>query len=376
MKRKKKILSAEEYRERAAKHRNALLASWRIFGKTGVFFLSGACVLVGICLAWFASNKTVSSDGMTVQGTAMGDFELAAAGSLSDVGAWDDLLLSDIMTGRLETIGEKSYVITESSKSSIRWAITEPSHMENLQKTGIYPGSLGEITFYIVAKKDGALRVTLDVSLDGATLSPEDSLPADALEILKGHVLLFADYDRDRKAYGGWISEDAQPWQLNLDYGDNMSEEHCTAVLQRTEEEKLIWSADNVQMDTAYPVTLYWIWPEVVGEYLFRDTKYAGNRPLLFPEDAGEENTGNPYAMPDSLLTGMCRADEGSLSNRYFRWTDRESFCSLATVSKLRRLREEGSHSPDYGQLCDYYNQADQYLGENIRYLKLCVDAQ
>ena len=96
----------------------------------------------------------------------------------------------------------------------------------------------------------------------------------------------------------------------------------------------------------------------------------------MFTEAAGEENTGNPYAMPDSLLTGMCRADEGSLSNRYFRWTDRESFCSLATVSKLRRLREEGSHSPDYGQLCDYYNQADQYLGENIRYLKLCVDAQ
>ena len=87
MKRKKKILSAEEYRERAAKHRNALLTSWRIFGKTGVFFLCGACVLVGICLAWFASNKAVSSDGMTVQGTAMGDFELAAAGSLSDVSA-------------------------------------------------------------------------------------------------------------------------------------------------------------------------------------------------------------------------------------------------------------------------------------------------
>ena len=375
MKRDKKLLSAEEYRKRAEKHRNALLDSWRIFGKTGVFFLSGACVLVGICLAWFASNKAVSSDGMAVQGTAMGDFELAAEGTLSDEGAWDRLLQS-ILTGSQKTIGEKSYVITESGKSSIRWAITESSQMENQQETGISPGSFGEITFYIVPNRAGALTVTLDISLEGAASPPEASLPADALELLKGHVLLFADFDRDRQAYGGWISEDAKPWQLNLDYGDNMSEEHCTAVLQRTEEDKLIWSADNVQMDTAYPVTLYWIWPEVVGEYLFRDTKYAGNRPLLFPEDAGEENTGTPYVMPDGLLEGMCRADEGSLSNRYFKWSDREVFCRLVTEEKLREFRKLGGYSPDYGLLCEYYNSADQYLGESIRYLGLCVNAQ
>lgn len=375
MKRDKKLLSAEEYRKRAEKHRNALLDSWRIFGKTGVFFLSGACVLVGICLAWFASNKAVSSDGMAVQGTAMGDFELAAEGTLSDEGAWDRLLQS-ILTGSQKTIGEKSYVITENSKSSIRWAITESSQIENQQETGISPGSFGEITFYIVPNRAGALTVTLDISLEGAASPPEASLPADALELLKGHVLLFADFDRDRQAYGGWISEDAKPWHMTLDYGVDVSGEPSGATLRRTETGSLIWTADNVQMDTAYPITLYWIWPEVLGEYLFQDTKHTGKLPLLFPEDAGEENEGSPYVMPDGLLEGMCRADEGSLSNRYFKWSDREVFCRLVTEEKLREFRELGGYSPDYGLLCEYYNSADQYLGESIRYLSLCVNAQ
>lgn len=384
VKKEKEPLTANEYRKRAEDHRGALTAGWKIFLKTGVFFTAAVCVIVGIGLAWFVNNKEVQTDGMMVQAVLNGDFELAAAGTIADAGAWDQDMLSAIGIGNQETISGGQYVTTAADKSSIRWAITESSQMENRQKTGISPGSAGKITFYIVAKKNGSLTVTLDVALTGAAKSTETELPRDALEILKGHILLFAGYDADSQAYSGWVSEDAKPWVMPLSYAEIGAGADLYAELERTESGSLVWKAENVKKDTAYPITLYWIWPEVVGEYLFCNLRDTGNRPLLFAADPTEENPKDPKALPESLFDKMCQADEDELSNRYFKWAsvndtasrDREEFIGFATAEKLRGLRNGSFDVLTYGKLCEYYNRADQYLGESIRYLNLCVDAR
>ena len=296
---------ANEYRKKAQEHMEACVSSWKVFLKTGVFFIAAVCVIVGICLAWFVNNKDVRSDGMLVQGVADGDFELAAAGTLTDYGIWDDELLSQVLKGSEVTLEGKSYVSTATSRSSIRWAITDDSHMENQSYEGIRPGSYGKMVFYIIPNKSGELTVTLDVGVRGITSEEGIPLPEDAVDLLKGHVLLFAGYDQERQAYKGWISEDASSWEINLSYEESGYSEPGTATLSRTENGELVWEAQNVIGEHAYPVTIYWIWPEIVGEYIYKELTFTENRPILFLQDRSEQDVNNPFSPPGDLFAKM-----------------------------------------------------------------------
>lgn len=71
----------------------------------------------------------------------------------------------------------------------------------------------GSITFYIIPHKNGALNVSLTLSLTGYTLKnnvtelkPEflTEIKEDAQQLLEGHILLFAGYDTEKNSYKGW----------------------------------------------------------------------------------------------------------------------------------------------------------------------------
>lgn len=48
---------------------------------------------------------------------------------------------------------------------------------------------------------------------------------------------------------------------------------------------ELIWSIQNAEAEKAYPVKIYWIWPELLESYLLKKESYTGTRPLLFPAE-------------------------------------------------------------------------------------------
>ena len=54
---------------------------------------------------------------------------------------------------------------TWGSNTSISWAITNDSNMQNKTDQGIEPGSSGSMTFYIISHKDGPLSVKLNLTL-------------------------------------------------------------------------------------------------------------------------------------------------------------------------------------------------------------------
>ena len=228
------------------------------------------------------------------------NFELAAdagADGKNSAGAYDNKLL-EVSPGTEETLGDKSYITTDDSRTSITWSIVNESNMRNNQNNlGIEPGTSGMLRFYIISHKDGSLNVTLDLGLTdytngtGSTIGKAD---ATAQKLVKGHILLFAGYEQRTNSYEGWISEDADPWTMTLDSG---------STLTRNADGTLTWAVENAKKDTAYPVQIYWIWPEILGSYLRKDQTATGNRPILFPEEpATEENTsGNPKALPKDL---------------------------------------------------------------------------
>lgn len=394
MKRVEKQTSATEYREKADKHLEKIKGLWILFGKTGLFVLAAIVVIIGLCAAWFASNNEVYSGTMEIQGADNSSFELASAGSASDIGYWDSFLPVTAYVGKETVIGGHTYFTTE-GKSSIRWMLTQNSQFQNQnedvqsavnqygEKVGIHPGTSGSITFYILAKRDGALKVNFDISLAGFDVATNEN-GSDTLEtvtpgiqaLLEGHVLLFSKFDEANNTYAGWISKDADKWSMSLSYGENGE-----AVLEKDSSDftNLVWSKDDVKLGEVYPVTLYWVWPEVFGEFVYKDPSIISDRPVLFLQDCVGDDDTNPYAMPKDFMEKLCEKPFlGQNHNRYFLWPleKAEEFEDTVTLEALKKLREEnGGNKLTYGKFCEYYNRADQYLGVHVRYLYLNVNA-
>lgn len=251
---------------------------------------------------------------------------------------------------------------------------------EDGKPTGIEPGSYGKMTFYIIPNKDGSLKVTLDLVLTGYQIADnkknEANVPQNDLtevtdpslqQLLEGHVLLFAGYNEKAGCYKGWISRDAEEWSMRL------GSETEAAVLE-SKSGKLTWNNTNAKKDTAYPVTIYWIWPERLESYLRKADGYSGKNPLLFPEDLSSEDIALS-ALPENLFETMSKVEENSSSNRYFRWEDSVKFQENVTKDTLSQIREKFNPAL-YSMVATYYDSADQYLGKNVQYVQLKLDAQ
>ena len=370
-KKKKEELTPEEYRQQARDEISEVKAEWKVFLRTGIIMFAALVAIIIVCIAWFVSNNKVTISGTRVQ-SAGSEFELAAAAkpdSESSAGVYDKLL--DVQRGTETSIESQKFLATDGSHTSITWAITDDSNMNNNTEDGIEPGASGQMTFYIISQKNGPLSVTLDLMLTGytgeetaETLSDLQKANEKAQQLLKGHVLLFAGYDSAANSYKGWISEDADPWSMTLDY------ERERGVLSRAENGKLTWSVQNAEKGTAYPVTIYWVWPEMLGSYLVKDQSSIGKRPILFPEDWNESSK-HLTELPKALFTTMCKTDD----NRYFYWKESEDFAGTVTDKKLSQMRTN-FNPVMYGTLAVYYNQADEYIGSNVRFVKLKLDAQ
>lgn len=373
-------VTAEEYRQKAQEQIHELKDQWKIFFRTGIIILAAVIVIIAVSIAWFTMNNQVEATGTSIQ-AAGSEFELAAAGTDADStrGVYDDLL--EVSPGAGLKVGDKNYLSTDGSHTEISWAITDDSNMRNKKgpTQGIEPGSSGEMTFYIISHKQGMLDVKLDLNVTGYQATKDVSTAKDlepidesAQQLLEGHILLFAGYDGTSNSYKGWISEDAGSWSMNL------GTESEPISLQEDGNGELTWKTENAEKDTAYPVTVYWIWPERLESYLRKADTYS-RYPLLFPYDAGVSDTGNPSALPANLFTKMCETGTATGtnagSNRYFRWENQETFGKTVNPGTLLGLRNE-FHSLVYREAAAYYDSADQYLGKNVQYVKLKLTAE
>lgn len=381
----KEELTTEEYRQKAQKQIELLKNQWKIFFRTGIIVVAAFIVMIVVSIAWFVSNTRVDATGVAIRPADM-PFDLAAAGTESSVsadrGMYDELLT--VSPGASREIKGKKYWSTDGSHTSICWAVTPESNMNNTgedgKPTGIEPGSYGKMIFYIIPNKDGPLKVTLELVLAGYQIADdkknaENVTKNDLTEVtdpslqqlLEGHILLFAGYNEKAGCYKGWISRDAGVWRMSLGSGTE------AAVLE-VKSGKLTWNNTDAQKDTAYPVTIYWIWPERLESYLRKADGYSGKNPLLFPENlSSEENA--LLALPENLFATMSKVEKNSSSNRYFRWEDSAKFQENVTKDTLSQIREKFNPAL-YSMVAAYYDSADQYLGKNVQYVQLKLDAQ
>lgn len=428
---KKEDRTPEDYQKKANEQIQELKNQWKTFFRTGPIVIAAAIVMIALSIAWFVSNTKVDATGVQIS-AAGSEFDLAAAkadttaSAVSSAGAYASLLT--VHEGSEVTKQDKKLLSTGGSNTSISWAITDDSNMQNKTDQGIEPGSSGSMTFYIISHKDGPLSVKLNLTLTGyqvegwdpsaatkkgaddtSTVTVQSLKEADstAQQLLEGHVLLFAGCDKpdsnstvSYSSYKAWISEDAEPWTMMLtntclkdSTAGNDTENaggNSAPSLTRNEDGSLTWQIDQAISEAAYPVTIYWIWPEVLESYIRTPQGYTKKYPLLFPTDSEESAKSTAQtasgsadtslsALPKELFTKMCSvketADSGSGSNRYFLWTDQTTFQSTVTEDRLSLMRSNFNPAV-YGTIASYYNMADQYLGRNVQYAKLTLDAQ
>ena len=396
---KKKDHTPEEYREKAQEQIQDLKDQWKTFFRTGPIVIAAAIVMIAVSIAWFVSNTKVDATGVQIR-AAGSEFDLAAEAKTdaeSATGAYDNLLT--VSPGATLSIGDKKFRYTGEGKTSISWAITDDSNMQNNKDLGIEPGSSGKLTFYIISHKDGPLSVKINLTFTGyhvegwnstaATNTAErvvkksdlKELDEPTQQLLEGHVLFFAGYDENSNSYKAWISDDAEPWNMTLENtciktsnagNDTESSEAAlneAPLLTRNEDGSLTWKIDQAVKDAAYPVTIYSVWPEILESYLGKEQN--ARYPLLFPKDSSDKD--ELCALPQNLFATMRATEKNENSNRYFRWEDKETFSTTVTVDKLLQMRNKYNPAV-YGAA--YYNLADQYLGRNVQYAKLTLDAQ
>lgn len=278
--------------------------------------LAALGVIVFACYAWFVSSGTVTGTvgSVRIDGSS---FELASKG---DDGNWDKELVGYAKPGEEQAIGGLNLVVT-GKENDIIWKISPKSNLENSEgKTGISPGSEGQMQFYIIPKRDGELRLKCKVELtplyyEEAEITPEDVKTIEKL--LKGH-FQFSCSCPDASSY-------EEPILFDYESGDFP-----------------ILTFQNAAKDQPILVTLGWKWPEFLRDVINNEK--------------------------DGSTVKRWMSDK---PNHFF-YNGKDENGKTIQISKP----DDENFTSQFRQYNNYYNNADQYIGDNVQSLVLRLTAE
>jgi len=140
---------------------------------------------------------------------------------------------------------DAKYIQTSEVGSEIQMVMTPDENFGNYSDSetdteneiSLYPGTSGKLTFYIVPKIDGDMKVNIVFNL--VSYNEDGSVSADTLvnSLLKGHILFFKNRDPESGVYSDLI------------YDKEKNTFSFELLKQSAEKGKY------------YPVTFYWVWP-------------------------------------------------------------------------------------------------------------------
>ncbi len=202
----------------------------------------------------------------------------------------------------------------------------------------IEPGSYGKITFNIVCNENSNQSFIFDLSLHGiketyveevrtlVDLDPEIADEAKTLELLKGHIMLFAT----RTSISG---DGTGPYYYSDHITDTLS--YSTSGVTPTYQNGKYY----------YPVEIYWVWPLSFSQ-------------MVYPESDARLNTNT--LISDTELRSDLIDYIGANPNKYFYWSSNQSISYTSGYEQSQN---------NYRVLTEGYNNADQRIGDNIRFL-------
>lgn len=301
--------------------------------------------LIFVSVAWFASNRNVSSNPSTVTASQKQKYELGCAGQRSETEENNLLVAQEgeqtIWGGSLLETGTtkkfSAYVDTSTnlkinknlnlytSYDEFAWCLPDT--------ISFYPGARGKLEFYVIPRVEGlsSVNVKLDIlpckamtdanGKKGAVVQENDRLN----KLIDGHILFFSGLD-DIHGYSGWLG-------LNP-----------TISISST--------SDALSIDTPYKVTVYWIWPKQYRNLIYDKFSTRGD---LFANTANNKDY-------ERLI------DFINENREFFFYGSLENIQSLVISDQMTQS--------DYDNGVLYYNYADEYIGKNADYIYLKVTGE
>lgn len=339
--------------------------NWLVFslGKCRINTVLLTDIFLGYAsIAWFAANDSVAADTMAVK-VADSPFELAVP-ARTGAETYYNTLINDLgyLTGD-DQLSTKS--------GSIRWVMKDesPGASSNDYK-GIRPGSYGTLTFYIVPKSAPAASYNINLNLKGyyaefvlddngeptkeiventfqelTEKAAGDSSSAYALaaDYMKGHIMFFQNH----KALTQEELDGAT--DPSLYYSSRITDSFTFVTADHT---STTWNGQ-----TAYEVTIYWIWPNTFGQILLdNENENLYGEAMFSSKQSGQTS---PRADLIDYISNN--------PNYYFSTADLISKSS----SELTAMMGAASLSTTNAllTLSNGYNGADQVIGENVQFI-------
>ena len=326
----KKAESEEERR----KHKKRII-------KICLLMLLIVLIMIFASIAWFALNKSVSSNTMAVS-AAPSPFELETVGYANN--DYIDLFnMADPEYEEGEQQGSTSTYRTGTAQQ-IRWRLD--SDDDDSYTEGFRPGASGSLTFKVVPKGVDSVTVNCKLnirafvgnyndttgdleSIDEVTSATTDNDQKDACNYINGHILFFQNKTTvsGNDIYSGYIGTNG----LNV-----------TAT------------GGNTQT-----VTVYWKWVNTFDQMILKSTDSYNDYPLI--ADSGGTAQQDRDALIAYIKANYSKIFSGLSSE------DQTSISSI-TYDNLK-------NSALLGVLCDAYNAADQIIGVNLDYFMLELTA-
>ena len=331
--------TAAEYRQAADEHVRTLKDFWKDFLVSGLFVLA-AIVAIFACLAWFAANNRVSATGSTI--AAKGPRFVLSGTQGGTAGKYD---------------AQDNY-----ASDSTSLAVNNLFNLNNMSADGsLSPGSAGQLQLNVKPLcndlHDITVEMTWEISVQtsavgmgsAADASKNEEIINSLKDLVRGHILVFQGKDTS-----GFYSNPLVPTTTTVTQ-DGAS---VTVITQSfTIPKSSFYAADSNSTTKTVPKTLYWIWPEQFKSYVRTGNAGYG---------------GNLFASTDAGYTALV-GDINSNHARYFR-ADSTSVPGQAP-SEVPTV-EAGMPSAGVETCANYYNNADEIIGKNVKYIRVRFTAK
>ena len=352
----------------------------RTIARMIVIVLAAAVIVIALSIAWFVSNTRVHSTGTAISA----DMKTVELRTYGGAGIHDDLLKkitqSEQATGSESFWYEledtvKNFFETSSQKYAINWLLSEDSNVGNYstdqpdweeywknppqgverQDRAIEPGSSGRLTFYVVPKYDGAVKLNMNLSMipykveDDKFTEITEEKDKIAKSFVEGHILFFVESGTENAKEIQWIKDGT--FQISI---------------------------ADAKKDQEYGYTLYWCWPQSFGEAVLKaGDSYLNERAILFSEFTNCEEMRKIISQTDDL--SMVKKPE-----RYFysSLTKNPLSADQKELTEIENMYDKSSAelSDDaknaFVDLSSYYNQADQYIGSHVDCIRIKLEAE
>ena len=333
--------TAAEYRQAADEHVRTLKDFWKDFLVSGLFVLA-AIVAIFACLAWFAANNRVSATGSTIG--AKGPRFVLSGTQGGTAGKYD---------------AQDNY-----ASDSTSLAVNNLFNLNNMSADGsLCPGAAGQLQLNVKPLcndlHDIPVETTWEISVQtravgtgsAADASKNEEIINSLKDLVRGHILVFQGKDTS-----GFYSNPLVPATTTV----TQNGASVTVITQSFTIPASSFCLKNSNSTTeTVPKTLYWIWPEQFKSYVRTgNAGYGGN--LFASADA---------AAGYAALVG----DVNSNHARYFR-ADSTSVPGQAP-SEVPTVKA-GMSSADVEACTGYYNNADEVIGKNIKYIRVRFTAK